>query len=163
MNTSDKKEAGSDSTTQGLNDLRVKVAELCGWEQVVQASMDCWEGLPPVGHAYGRASGHWQIPDYPNDLNACAELIDSLADKGWNCSLGNGLDKTWECEFYKTATNSTRAEDKGTIYGLHDEQEIHYESADKLSVAICGAFMATMEADSVHGSAKSETASSSSQ
>lgn len=62
-----------------LSGLRVKVAELCGWEQVVQSSMDCWEGLPPVGHEYGRDSGLWQIPDYPRDLNAMHEAEECTA------------------------------------------------------------------------------------
>lgn len=65
-----------------LNALMVKVAELCGWEQVVPASLDCVEGLPPLGHEYGRESGHRQVPDYPHDLNACAEFEKMIEQKG---------------------------------------------------------------------------------
>lgn len=51
---------------------RIAIAESQGWEQIVQASMDCWEGLPPVGSPW-RESGHEQIPDY-DDLNVIHEL-----------------------------------------------------------------------------------------
>lgn len=115
-----------------LQELRVKVAKLCP------------RIFTHVPSPFGPGSVHWREgrddhgnPVSPghhvdplNDLNACAELIDLLADKGWTCRLDNGLDKTWECTFAKNS--------------LPLQQ--HYAPADKLAVAICRAFVAVMKA-----------------
>lgn len=57
--------------------LRVICAELNGWEEIVQASLDCWEGKPPIGHDL-RDLGHMQIPNYTNDADAISEFRQHL-------------------------------------------------------------------------------------
>lgn len=64
-------------TEDGKRYLRVMLAELAGWANVVRASLDCWEGAPPVGH-HNHGIGHEQIPNFPSDLNACHEVSASL-------------------------------------------------------------------------------------
>lgn len=65
MNDQTQKISSLDSTD--LNALRVKVAELCGFRNIV-SNFD-W------GHElYGdRELGNELVPNYPRDLNACAE------------------------------------------------------------------------------------------
>lgn len=146
--------AGDQTDVQGQNALRVKVAKLLG----VKPKTKCPEcdGSRFTGteqdhypcdvcNATGRVKAYYESPDYPSDLNAAIELIDFLADRGWHCRLGNGLDKTWECEFYRDATENTNEDDIGTILGCDLPQEIHYQSADTLAEAIARAFVATME------------------
>lgn len=78
-----------------------------------------------------RRTDEW-VENHFADLNACAELIDLLADKGWTCSLDNGLDKTWECTF-ETGTS-----------GHKDFKQV-YRGAATLPLAIITAFIAVME------------------
>lgn len=84
-------------------------------------------------------------PNYLSDLNAAASLCDLLADQGWQCEANNGLNKSWECIFFREATENTRPENKGKRqeYDLVDSEE-HYCAADTLAEAICGAFLRTL-------------------
>lgn len=83
------------------------------------------------------------LPDYLTDLNAAISLCDLLADKGWNCRLGNRLDKTWECEFYRPATEQSLSGNVGSIAGI-DPAEIHYAGAATMAQAIYEAFLHTI-------------------
>lgn len=130
-----------------LNELRIQVAELNGWERgrTVCVGGEAWM-VWHKGSRVGSIKTH-TLPNYPLDLNACAELIDLLAGRGWNCALGNGLDKTWECEFYRPAKLGRAHPDN---LGIRDGKsvELHYGSADTMPLAICDAFVRTMEAPS---------------
>lgn len=136
--------------SSGLGALRIRVAELCGWVRGTWSKDERGRPAPEhecffnPNHAYAPEIPH-APPDYPNDLNACLTLIDMLADRGWNCALGNGLDKTWECEFYRPAKlGQTHPDNLGIRYGK--SIELIYGSADTLELAICEAFLKTMEA-----------------
>ena len=70
------------------NEIRIKVAELLGWADLVEArnSPDAEKfrlmlvgpfaltGTTPNGTAC------WRVPNYPQDLNACAEMEETLDD-----------------------------------------------------------------------------------
>jgi hypothetical protein len=112
---------------------RIAIAEAC------DHVMDKPEEFPSVAIHNGQRYG---IPDYLNDLNAAIFLCDFLAERSWNCTLGNGLDKTWECEFYKSATDKTHPDNLGQRDGK--QIELHYGSADTLAEAISEAFLRTL-------------------
>lgn len=76
------------STVNGQMELRAKVAELCGWKKEVtpfkRHGHELW-GLPNT--QLDQAWWHPDIagcrglpPDYPSDLNACAEFEKGLND-----------------------------------------------------------------------------------
>lgn len=156
------------STESSLQELRVRVAELCGarWFAVYEPSIaqSAWpkrvlsfkkpefkRSVMPIAGASGDAFWH-NIPDYCADLNACAELIDVLAERGWTCVMNQpeGRGRSWRCAF-------NRYEDGiGYSYAKH---------ASRLAVAVCKAFVAVMEAsdrpgaDSVSDVTKSDDAS----
>lgn len=149
--------------------LSVKVAWLMGWRYLKldgHRKGDEWwfaspaeqkKYLPEVihdakpesarFHISGGASG--SLPDFENDLNACAELIDFLADRDWSCELNNfdGCNRIWTCAF--------RTYNAGLGY-------VHFGEDAKPATAICRAFVATMESvgrglnsDDASGSKKS--------
>lgn len=75
------------TTELNKNQLRVKVAEACGWRSsfrdaefklfvaawVTRDSVEHW--LPPMCELHSRLiESLSKVPDYPNDLNACAEF-----------------------------------------------------------------------------------------
>lgn len=142
-----KKETQSDSVkVETQKALRVRVAELLGWRPFyMKGSWDYllinpkskWQPQATWGWIAGKPSENAPIssagipPDYPNDLNACAELIKLLKDRGWTCVLENDLTGEWECFFRKWH--------EGVGY-------VHEDSDDELATAICRAFIATMEA-----------------
>lgn len=71
------------------------------------------------------------LPRYLNDANAALTLCDVLAEKGWNCELNNGLDKTWECCFFR-----------------HDKKEtMHYAPGNTLPLAIVNTFLKAIGKD----------------
>ncbi len=60
-------------------ELRVKVAELCGWKQIAtELEMKFFGG--PQQRETDEAVSSFMLPDYPNDLNACAEFEKTLTD-----------------------------------------------------------------------------------
>lgn len=78
------------STVDTLSELRVKVAELCGWKRCgidEVPHLIYWEKGIVGTNGYERTN--WiakldeagSLPNYPSDLNACAELEKSLTDK----------------------------------------------------------------------------------
>ena len=50
-----------------LEQMRIKIAEACGWKYLWETECEGWRGNPPDG------SGDAPIPD-PYDLNACHEM-----------------------------------------------------------------------------------------
>lgn len=130
----------------GQAELRVKVAELRGWEEVVWASLDSLEGLPPLGHEYGRDSGHCQIPDYPNDLNACAEFE-------------KGLKPIQRFEYANALEEALDLIPEGHGLGLREHRNFAYATAT--AEDRCRAFVAVMEAPSDPSGTEKQLADSS--
>lgn len=65
-----------------------------------------------------------ELPDYANDIKACKYLIHKCREWGWTCSLNNGLDGTWECDFRR------------------EKPDAHvYAPADTMELAICQGFL----------------------
>ena len=69
-------------------ELKIKVAELCGWGKVAWkqpvTNAELWTKGDPANNPHGiRCCVVSNIPDYPNDLNAMHEAIKSLG-----CELG---------------------------------------------------------------------------
>jgi hypothetical protein len=129
---------------------RIAIAEACGWKECERCTRQLKpksdgveiRGLDPTGDHTGGWKEYALLPDYLNDLNAAIFLCDFLAERSWNCTLGNGLDKTWECEFYKSATDKTHPDNLGQRDGK--QIELHYGSADTLAEAISEAFLRTI-------------------
>lgn len=71
--------------------------------------------------------GHENIPDYPNDLNACAELLRTVIAEGWDVEIRNNKhSEPWTCLFWK-------------------DGRCQLGNGKELAIAICRAFIATME------------------
>lgn len=138
---------------QDLTKLRIRVAELClikrdrwmfslfpdnqpiincdGYTSQLEAKRE-HNKLKKEGVAVSKIEKYKlpvkDLPDYPNDLNACRELIDLLAKKGWIVIIHNDGGK-WNVAFYKQ--------------GIRED----YEAVDdNLAVAICCAFVSLQEA-----------------
>jgi hypothetical protein len=104
-------------------------------------SNDVWRNTWPVDEP-DLPCDHSDLPDYPSDLYAAVTLCDHLAEKGWNCELSQGTDKTWECTFERIASKDSPV---GTLTFDNDTAyEIYYHPADTLPEAICGAFLRTI-------------------
>jgi hypothetical protein len=127
-----------ETTTMTPKAQRIAIAKFCGY---TQDEKGFWYA-PGQAHVWFKTLLSTEIPDYLNDLNATVQVCDFLADRGWNCNLGNGLDKTWECEFYKADTEHTHTDNLGTFHGK--QVELHYGSADRLGEAISEAFLRTL-------------------
>lgn len=59
--------------------IRIRIAKLCGWKEIRKQ-----QSLGSPGLTYGlnpRTAGISVIPDYPNDLNCCAEFEKTLTHK----------------------------------------------------------------------------------
>jgi len=117
-------------------ELRVKVAELRGWENIGP------DGRHMPQFIYGNRKGtvvRERIPDYCNDLNACAEFRKSLTRKQHGV-YGNIL---WDM--------------------LHPKRDHVYAPywflIDATAQDHCRAFVKTMEAPSVPEVTKSDEAS----
>jgi hypothetical protein len=68
---------------------RILIAEACGWTNVGKVL-----GTPP-GWTNGAVLG---LPDFLNDLNACAEFEKTLSDREWEkyvALLSQGITRTW--------------------------------------------------------------------
>lgn len=69
------------STVETQNALRVRVAELCGWTHlsdiidIIPTRRHWW---PPGKQNSLDSRDLTYLPDYPNDLNACAEFEETL-------------------------------------------------------------------------------------
>jgi len=60
-------------------EIRIAVAELCGWTVIDGVyPRDC--GYPP-GHPQHKQEERAPLPNYPADLNACAEFEKTLTDE----------------------------------------------------------------------------------
>jgi hypothetical protein len=58
--------------------IRIKIAESLGWTEIAMNGLyDQYEGLKPKGN-YRNRNDWLRLPDYPEDLNACAEMEKSL-------------------------------------------------------------------------------------
>lgn len=71
------------------DELRIKVAELCGWERGPKVSS--WIGVAnSCWHRKSEQDG-WQDnpPDYPQDLNACHEMEEHIPENKWFEWCGN--------------------------------------------------------------------------
>lgn len=77
------------------------------------------------------------LPPYPEDANAALEIVEMMRERGWNATLENGMDGTWEALFHKPLTDDTPRQHRGVIQA--EEREIHYGPADTLQLAICTA------------------------
>jgi len=136
---------------------RIAIADFCGWTDVNfyedNAGPGFWNGYPPVKLVMDK-NGEWDIskachhttlPDYLNDLNACAKLCERLAELGWRCELNNGLDNTWECIFFRKRSESTKPENQGERREFDPPfSEEHYCPANTMAEAICGAALRTI-------------------
>lgn len=132
-------------------EVRVKIAEACGWKHIDKrhdfivgrsffSSPRDIGGTPPNDPAeIEEDEAYERLPDYFHDLNACAGMIDLLAECGWRCNLANGLDKTWECELMRPPTTTTDPDCVTEIRG--ETFEVIYSPADKLTHAIYLAFL----------------------
>lgn len=107
-----------------LNSLRVKVAKLCGWKF---SHISKWSDRPVywVPHDLARTT---ELPNYPSDLNACAEFEKECPDRR------------------RTYMDALCAEVKASNLGSG-----HFDYADLEAVACataeqrCRAFVAVME------------------
>lgn len=119
--------------------------ETCGCGDAIK-SHSGYEGHSaiPMGCRCGYAEQPQSesVPDYANDVRVALSLCDFLAEQGWRCNLGNGLDKTWECEFMRRPTATSREDDIGIHQG--ERLEIHYAPADTLAQAIADCFLLTI-------------------
>lgn len=58
-------------------EIRIVIAEKCGWVNLHVNEIYGILGTPPKS-----ISGNWdKVPDYPNDLNACHEFEETLAEE----------------------------------------------------------------------------------
>lgn len=117
---------------------QIAIAEAIGWRRIsLVKSRSFWSmgGRLDTDRIY---EPH-EFEAYLDDLNAALTLINFLAERGCRCRLGNGLDKTWECEFMRKPTPTTRPE----FIGEYDREmmEIIYAPADTLAQAICDGFL----------------------
>lgn len=147
---------------EGQNALRVKVGELLGWparltlwrfryaaasdpitcggwatKEVAESEMTKLrkQGFGVDDKPKSYETDNPELPDYPNDLNACAELIDFLADNGWRFELMNGL-------FTAMIPNKWRA---AFIYNGVGGSKEHAVWDKTPATAISRAFVTTME------------------
>lgn len=83
---------------QELTQLRIRVAELCGWTHLRVFSGYLWGyfGHNPNWSA-GCLGDTLNVPDYPNDLNACAKF-----EKG----LSKEQKEVYTCNLYRVVVNS---------------------------------------------------------
>jgi hypothetical protein len=102
--------------------LRVKVAELCGFKDLVWFSGELHHGPHGLNAAV--------VPDYPNDLNACHEFEEGLAD----------CDKN----FYVIHL-SKEIGLAGRIAGITGSTVTAFKFAHATAEQRCRAFIATME------------------
>jgi hypothetical protein len=109
------------------DEIRVKCAEAMGWTPHAIRSCDSMWFHPGEKHRLLERTN--RIPKFTRSLDAAITLCDHLAGKGWRCRLDNGLDKTWECIFYKGFRL------KG------EEWREQYGAADTLPLAICRCFL----------------------
>lgn len=61
------------------NELRVKVAELCGWKDIEERLLPCCRGVKSrlCGRMEHEHAFH-ACPNFPHDLNACHEMEEAL-------------------------------------------------------------------------------------
>lgn len=108
---------------------RVALAEACGYQRwrYPDGEIAIYEGgktWPRERHqaelaASGMPCDLTTLPDYLGDLNAALTLVDHLAKLGWRCSLANGLDCTWECEFMRPPLAETHPD----FIGIHPRRD----------------------------------------
>lgn len=139
------------TTSLTVEQKRALIAEEYGWTRMViglnsgasgKTLFFCGsslQGTPPRDREKEEDDQAFEpVPDYFFDANAALALCDAMAKEGWNCHLGNGLDKTWECEFQRPPTAETQPDDIGSR--ADERLEIIYGSGDTLPIAICEAF-----------------------
>lgn len=88
------------------NKLRVKVAEACGWKPYHEKGGKL--GEPEFYSPTGEFSLLEDVPNYPEDLNACAQFEAMLSDGECNkyikalFNLIQGTETHWRDEFVET-------------------------------------------------------------
>ena len=95
----------------------------------------------PRGIPTGDNNWEW-LPIF-DSMDKAISLCDEMASRGWECVLSNGLDKTWECEFMKSADKDTPEEHWGHIHGR--AVELYYAAADTLPLAINECFLRALK------------------
>lgn len=100
-----------------LPELRVAVAEECGWKQTNEPITGCW-----IDPADGKIL--IDCPHYPEDANAALTLCERMAEKGWEWQVRN-VKEGISCSFWKG----------------HNFEQMGKCVADTLPLAICRAFL----------------------
>lgn len=89
------------------NDLRVKVAELCGWERGPKKEIKCGLWFPVMSCWHKKCDkDNWQDepPNFPHDLNACHEMEEALTSQ----QLYDYSESLWyECAGFVEAVRAT--------------------------------------------------------
>lgn len=90
-------------------EIWIKVAEACGWvkQHHTVSGRSVWRKNGEF--ATGGWADHWfqELPNYPADLNACAEFEKTLTDEEhlryrvrlWNVVITEGDETTWDRQF----------------------------------------------------------------
>ena len=83
-------------------EIRIKVAEACGWTEIVHHKLHAGnEGLLGTHIAADGVRDRDWVPDYLNDLNAMHEAETSLTDEHWDDYAAHlGL---WDDDPYRAA------------------------------------------------------------
>lgn len=106
-----------------LSKLRIRVAELCGWEKDIGVGRNNTEIITWHHSSSGLFYNENQLPDYPNDLNACREFEETIrghSDTRWSiyCDHLAELTESLHEAIHATAEQRCRA-----FVALHDAQE----------------------------------------
>jgi hypothetical protein len=119
---------------------KIAIAVACGYRHIPERpNPGRGGGLLPEQFQRPGENVRFSCPDYPGDANEAITLTVVLAKEGWNCSLNNGLDTTWECEFSRPAQPSTHPDRLCERDGV--KVEIHYGTGATVAEAICDAFL----------------------
>lgn len=118
-------------TENSLSELRVKVAELCGWRFVVHPTTGIggyWERGMQGREGYER--GDWGsrelaigLPDYPHDLNACAEFEKMLTAEQRRKYVSRLLCEVSEAVPYWGCINATAPQRFRAFIAVMEEEE----------------------------------------
>jgi len=139
--------------SDGLTTLRLDVARALGWELQRErrinaamlgnhgAAVETWahpDGRYGYSRCYGDGIRFWdsainQLPDYPRDLGACAEVLDAIRERArtdkWRLTIELYADCYWYC-----------------LDSEHSHITLSTGEAPTLPEALCRAFMQAVEA-----------------
>lgn len=118
--------------TMNPEEIRVAAAKEMGWR--------CFAGHDWIAPSDQFESRYTQeLPQYTTSCDAALELVEKLREEGWRCSLNNGLDGGWECEFIRPVQPESPPEHVGFLAG--EDVEVRYSPDDSLPMAICLGFL----------------------